>query len=563
MYKKKGLLPILLLTIISAILIGYSLFVENREKQYDDYLFHVSIKTGNEEKIIYPFQKGSDYYFLLPSYAQRAEAYIIKNKKHNISLDDIKLSSMNNLFDFKDNTSYTILDNDKDVGNLFIMYGSDISTIYIETESGNIDRIKGNPDLQEPASILVVDNGTINYRNSIEYITGRGNFSWNFEKKGWGIKLFEETSLLGMKSYDKWILTSNIFDDTMGLRNYIAYNMADSIGMKETSDFRFVDLYINKMYQGTYILFERIGQSEEKLDIGDLDLLNDKSNKTIKLDKLKPIQEFNIDPNFSDVSYREFNSPKDISGGYILERNIITKIHRKENIFTTSNEETFVVRYPTFANKEELDYIKDVVETVDRAFHADDYVDPITHKKLNELIDMDSFVLKYLVDEVTKNEGAGATSAYYYKKQGDDKLYAGPVWDYDKSLGRYFEWAHPDGIANAMLYKYGTPSDWFERLYYNEEAKELIIKYYKERIKPYINSLNNGLIDEQADKIRYSFEMNKIVWEETFHRDDYSLPYDLYEHVGDFDYSINYLKWWISEREKYLDEEWEVNNEHK
>lgn len=562
MRKKILYFIILVITAISISLIGYGLFVEYRERPYDDYVFSVSIEVDNKKMIVYPHQEASDYYFLLPSFARNADTFIIKNEEHEVSLGDIKLTARISASDFKENTPYRILDNNKNIGNLTIMYGSDIPTLYIETSSGITGKILDDRDVQEPASLVILNDGKIEYSESIEYISSRGNHSWNFEKKSLGFKLLEETSLLGMKSHDKWILTSNIFDETMGLRNYIAYNMAESIGMEGTSDYRFVDVYLDKKYYGTCMLFERIAYSKEKFDIGDLELLNARSNDTIEINKLKPIQEFNIDSYFPDESYREFNSPKDISGGYILERNILNKTGGKDNLFTTSYEETFVIRYPSFVNKEEKDYIENIVETVNRTLHAEDYIDPVTHKKLDEIIDMESFVLKYLVDEVTKNEGAGATSAYYYKKQGDDKLYAGPVWDYDKSLGRYFEWADPKGIANAYLYKYGTPSDWFDRLYNNKEAKELIIKYYKERIKPFLDTLNGNYIEKQANIIRNSYKMNSVLWEHVYRREDYSLPYDLYAHISDLDYSVNFIKWWIQERENFLDKEWAIYDEH-
>lgn len=562
MFKKKGYYLILLLSLISIALIGYSLFVENSKKPHDDYLFTVSIRIENQEITIYPYQKENNYYFFLPPYAQNKDTYIIKNKKHDISLNDIELASKNEISNFDENIMYKITDNNENVGTLSIMYGSEIPTLYIETNSRNIDELKNNIYKKDSASLFVIDNGSVNYKNSIEFITGRGNHSWSLAKKGWSLKLFEDASLLNMKKDDQWVLTSNMFDDTLGLRNYVAYNMASALELEGTSDFRFVDVYIDNLYQGTYILFEKIGQSKEKLDIGDLDLLNDKSNKTIELNKLKLSQTFNILPDYPDESYREFNSPENISGGYIIERNIIYKTADKEHLFTTSNGETFVIRYPSYVNKEELDYIKNIVECVERAIHADDFIDPETHKSLDELIDIDSFVLKYLVDEVTKNEGAAATSAYYYKKQNDDKLYAGPVWDYDKSLGRVSKWVSPEGLSNGMLYTTGTPSDWYQRLYDNPEVNILIKKYYKEKIKPYLSSIKESLIDEQAEIIKDSFIMNNIVWGEEFYKEEYRLPSDLIERVGDLDYSIDYLKKWLKDREEFLDREWSINDEN-
>lgn len=543
-------------------LLGYSLLIEKRETPFNDYMLTVSIKVDSKEITIYPYQKFDEYYFFLPPYARNENTTLNKNKKNDILIDDTKLSSKTKITDLKENYRYNLTNNNEAVGTLTIMFGSDLPTLFIETESKENEFLTTNKDLEEPASLMIINNEKIEYLNSINHISGRGHFSWTLEKKGFGLKLLEESPILGMNSSDEWILTSNMFDDSMGLRNYVAYSMAKEIGMNDTSDFKFVDLYLNKAYQGTYLLFERIGQSENKLDIGDLDLLNNKANKTIELERLKLVQENNINPEYPDRSYREFNSPGDISGGYIIERNVLTKTRGKEHLFTTSNNETFVVRYPNYVNKEELEYIEGVVEAVDRALHNDNYIDPITNKKLEELIDIDSFVLKYLVDEVTKNEGAGSTSCYYYKKQGDDLLYAGPVWDYDKSLGRYAEWANPEGIANAMLYRYDDPTDWYDRLYNNKEAYNLIKKYYKERVKPFLDKVCTETLDEQANIIRDSYKMNDTMWGYNFFFDEYYLPGHLIEHVGDLDYSVNYLKNWIKLREEFLDKEWGIEDEH-
>ena len=50
---------------------------------------------------------------------------------------------------------------------------------------------------------------------------------------------------------------------------------------------------------------------------------------------------------------------------------------------------------------------------------------------------MNSFVAKYLVEEVSRNYDGGVTSSFFYKKSDAEggKLYAGPVWDFDVAFG--------------------------------------------------------------------------------------------------------------------------------
>ena len=44
---------------------------------------------------------------------------------------------------------------------------------------------------------------------------------------------------------------------------------------------------------------------------------------------------------------------------------------------------------------------------------------------------MDSWAKMYLLQEFAMNLDAARTSFYLIKPQGEDKLYASPVWDFD------------------------------------------------------------------------------------------------------------------------------------
>ena len=43
-----------------------------------------------------------------------------------------------------------------------------------------------------------------------------------------------------------------------------------------------------------------------------------------------------------------------------------------------------------------------------------------------EYLDWDSFILRYTLDETVLNQDTGVTSMYFYKPEGDQKLYSAP-----------------------------------------------------------------------------------------------------------------------------------------
>lgn len=76
---------------------------------------------------------------------------------------------------------------------------------------------------------------------------------------------------------------------------------------------------------------------------------------------------------------------------------------------------------------------------------------------------MDSFVKKYLIEEITRNYDGGVTSSFFYKASDAEggKLYAGPVWDYDVSFGNCNLdkiVSNPVGISKLNDHIYGTGS---------------------------------------------------------------------------------------------------------
>ena len=62
-------------------------------------------------------------------------------------------------------------------------------------------------------------------------------------------------------------------------------------------------------------------------------------------------------------------------------------------------------------------------------------------------LDLDTWVRRYLIDEISGNIDSDLTSSYFYYSDG--KFFAGPVWDYDMAFGNHYR----NQEANAFIAK--------------------------------------------------------------------------------------------------------------
>lgn len=557
MKKYFDYISLIIISLVLSLLIFLAFLAERNRQPY----FYININCYGKEQIIEPYvdENSKEYFFFIPSYFSNVDTIIYLNKQYSLTQDG-KAIDYTKISNILINKKYELLKNNIECGKVYFISGSEIPTVYISTSSGNTELfLEEDKHNNETGSITVIDsNGNVDYSDFLISISGRGNDTWQSYKKGWSLKLNSETNLLGMKKSANWVLLGNFRDYTDGLRNYAAYSMADSIGLKYTSKLKFVDLYIDRKYEGLYMLAERIEQSDKYMDIGNLNELNNLANRSLLDVNRLEHEEINEDnDNLPEKSWSKILSPSNISGGYILERNYGEKLEDKNYIFFTDGGEGFVVRYPEVVSKDEIDYIADVFQHVENALFSYDYIDKNSGKELEELIDLDSFVKKYLIDEVTKNEGAGSTSCYYYKKQGDSLLYAGPVWDYDKAFGTFGQWKDPNGLTYSSFYSL-SPTFWYKELYNYEKANRLIKEYYINFCRPYMTTLNGVLIDEWSKQIEKSYYMNWMRYRNEL------LTYENFdnrneEYFEDISNPANDMKKWIAQRIEYLDSEWIEN----
>ena len=363
-------------------------------------------------------------------------------------------------------------------------------TVEIQLGERNIEDIEKETYI--PASVNVMSaKGRCQYRSKEIQIKGHGNTSWHEEKKPYEIKLPQEVPLCDMSASDKWTLLSNHIDNTK-LLNKLAFDFSSMIGMEYSIEADWVDLYIDDVYMGNYLLCHEPDIGKNDLNITDLEKLNKEH-----FDPNNAYEE----PDSKGYSYNT-NFPN-ISGGYLLEANVDEHYDERNAGFRLESGKAFTLKSPKNASKEEVDYIAEYVRRVE-----DDLVGNI---------DMDSFSKRFFVHELFMNHDTAITSYYFYKKPDDPMLYAGPTWDFDKTCGYIRPYtSNPvfrDYTAELLdILDDRKTLEWDYRL----AAEDDYLEYMKKMIvsnEEVIDELINDKIDEYYYRIIKSISMDRIRWD--------------------------------------------------
>ena len=196
-----------------------------------------------------------------------------------------------------------------------------LPALFLETDSGSMEQLNADKNFAEKGRIVLFDaDGNIVCADRLDRISGRGNSTWAYPKKSYGIRLKNRADLFDMGSADRWILLSNA-DDRAYIRNKITYDMAVAAGMPGAPESRYIDLYVNHRYHGMYQLCEKVEIDPERVPITDLEVENKKLNRDIE-----SCGRFVTDRKKGVVLSAE---PRDLTGGYLLERDVVEKFNEE------------------------------------------------------------------------------------------------------------------------------------------------------------------------------------------------------------------------------------------
>ncbi len=236
------------------------------------------------------------------------------------------------------------------------------------------------------------------YTDSLD-IKGRGNASWNFEKKPYRLKLRNKASVLGNPAKEKnWTLINNYGDKTL-MRNLLGFDLSNRLELPYTPAGQPVNVFLNGEYKGCYQLCDQI----------------EVADKRVEVTKMKAAD----------------TSGDNLTGGYLIEIDAYASQEPATSMFTSFRYSIPVtIKYP---KDDEIvpaqhTYIKSHFEDFLMTLQSTNYTDPATG--FRKFLDTQTFIRHFLVGELSGNTDT-YWSVYMYKDRLSNQFLTGPVWDFD------------------------------------------------------------------------------------------------------------------------------------
>ncbi len=412
-------------------------------------------------------------------------------------------------------------------GVIVFCHSANIYTTFIDLRGAEVTDLDREYYLDSDLQVVAPD-GSVDCKTDKMYIRCRGNSSFGKKKKAYTIKLNKQTSIGKMSSSKKYYLLANAFDGSR-LLNKLVFGMLEGAGMEYTTNAVWTDLYINGEYRGNYLLCESIDISPAKINTAELEKFNSQLYAVSDDDHYE-------DENGKGYYYADTHS--DITGGYIVEKDLDDYYEGSKCGFVTASGTKFTVKYPNNASKEEIDYIRSVFQNIEDLISAGD-------ENLFNYIDIDSFAKRYLIEELSLNSDAEITSYFFYKKADDPLIYAGPGWDYDGAFGEMKEGCrdYSESILDLDEIRGMDTLGWDKYLSENENYRERLKETYS-KLRPALLSTYEKQIDTYADTIRASVAMDYERWPDLMDETTYA----------DYNSTIRYVKYFFYHRMLFLDE---------
>ena len=296
-------------------------------------------------------------------------------------------------------------------------------------------------------------------------VKGRGNSTWGYPKKPYRLKLNKKAEICGLGKAKNYVLLANHLDPTLML-NSVAFKIGRLLELPFTNHAIPVDVVLNGIYKGSYLLTEQIEVKENRVDL-------DENNSVMwELDSY-----WDDEPKFKSTA---FNLP----------------VMVKDPDLTTEQFEYWKKDFNAFTTQ----FAKEPLE-------GNSYVD---------MIDIES-VAKFLITfNLVHNMEINHPKSVFLHKERNGKYVMGPIWDFD--------WAYDyEGTSNHFG-RYNTPlfsssmngvgTAFFQRFLQESRVKTI----YKRTWQDFKNNKLDALlqyVDDYAVMLKPSVERNSELWENT------------------------------------------------
>ena len=318
---------------------------------------------------------------------------------------------------------------------------SNLPIFKIDVPSGYI------PDQPKvPGTFKVVDqaggnnlfNATVFSVQSNLLIERQGFTSAGGDKPNYDFQLQASTAvdtaiaLLGLPAESDWIIKS-CYTDEYFMKDPLTFELSRRMGYYAPRT-KYIELMINDVYQGVYILEEKVKRDANRVNIA----------------KLKP----------TDTSGVE------LTGGYIFEINpngdpaawYSNYPGYQGPVLTSPYEFKLVYPHQNTIPPVQLNYLHAYVDSFEDALHGPSFQDPVIGWR--NYASENSFINFLIVSEYSTNYDTYGRSTYLYKEKSTDgnKIHIGPPWDADRGYESDTGWVH------IITHGYWIFPFWWQRL---------------------------------------------------------------------------------------------------
>ncbi len=481
----------------------------------------VDFEAGSGNVSVNWWQTEGQYFLFLPADADMNTLTVDYTASSEITVDGVTIAK-GAAVSFEAGKTYTLACDGVNYP-LTVLKSENIPSLHVTTESGSMDAVHADKSHKEPAVITIIDGETVMEDAELEYIKGRGNSTWAMRKKPYNIKFDSKTDLFGMGKAKKWSLLANHSDKT-AIRNHIAYDIAEKVGLHYISKNVAVDLFVDGNYYGNYLLCESVEVGSTRVDIFDLEgETEDMNDKDLDEYALGGAQQSDYKKLVAGTQkwVKIPNNPENITGGYLLEFDLPNRYVEEVSGFVTNRNQTVVVKAPEYASEAQVKYISALYQDFeDAVFSPDGY--NAKGKHYTEYIDEESFAAMYVFQEYVKNLDAGTTSFYIYKDKDSDIFVASPAWDFDYALGNSYG-AYDSNIsypsewwASGLYYKSANDAKFLSTLlatlFKHDDFFALAGQKWNGTFSPILNDSYFNDVAAYADEVKASVTMNSVLW---------------------------------------------------
>jgi len=357
----------------------------------------------------------------------------------------------------------------------------------------------------------------------------RGSSSANFPKKSYNVDFVNDlgestgVSLLGSPPFDEWAVIGPWLYDPALIRNMIIYTLSNRIG-RWAPRTQPVEVFVNfdgrpldrSAYVGVHVLTDKIDLHPNRL----------------AMDRMSAGA--TTEPEITGGYVLKIDAPDATEYGWTTDRGLDLDTFSTVNVASPKADRL---------SSAQRTYIRGYVQKMEDALHADRATGWRTRTHLDYL-DRASWVDHHILNTFAANPDAFERSAYFHKPRGG-KIIAGPIWDFDRAMGSYWDERsfRPDlwyGEGAVQPWHFG----WWGILATDPEFMQAWIDRWHELRRDAFSDSSLGAVTDQ---------LAVAIGPEAAARDADRWPDNVSLSDGTYAGEIGHLRNWLIQRARWID----------